>query len=145
MLSCEFCEISKNTFFTEHVWATASINITTLVKLILFSSACFVQLTCQVFSCEFCEVSENSYSYRTPSVAASECSRNLEFQKRTDQNFVTQNLRHGKEYYIWKKKTLLKQCQKEVIYEYNLAFAGWWSVFWEVIGSGGYILAYGGW
>ena len=24
MLSCEFCEISKNTFYTEHVWATAS-------------------------------------------------------------------------------------------------------------------------
>ena len=21
---CEFCEISKNTFFTEHIWATAS-------------------------------------------------------------------------------------------------------------------------
>ena len=145
MFYCEFCEISKNTFFIEHVWATASINITTLAKLILFSSTCFLQLTCQVFSCEFCEVSENSYSYRTPSVAASECSRNLEFQKRTDQNFITQNLRHGKEYYIWKKKTLLKQCQKEVIYEYNLAFAGWWSVFWEVIGSGGYILAYGGW
>ena len=24
--SCEFCEISKNTFFTEHVWATASLS-----------------------------------------------------------------------------------------------------------------------
>ena len=24
VFSCEFCEISKNTFFTEHVWATAS-------------------------------------------------------------------------------------------------------------------------
>ena len=23
MFSCEFCEISKNTFFTEHAWATA--------------------------------------------------------------------------------------------------------------------------
>ena len=23
VFSCEFCEISKNTFFTEHVWATA--------------------------------------------------------------------------------------------------------------------------
>ena len=22
---CEFCEISKNTFFTEHLWATASV------------------------------------------------------------------------------------------------------------------------
>ena len=25
VISCEFCEISKNTFFTEHVWATTSI------------------------------------------------------------------------------------------------------------------------
>ena len=24
MFSCEFCEISRNTFFTEHHWATAS-------------------------------------------------------------------------------------------------------------------------
>ena len=24
MFSCEFCEIPKNTFFTEHLWATAS-------------------------------------------------------------------------------------------------------------------------
>ena len=125
--------------------ATASINITTLVKIILFSSTCSVQLTCQVFSYEFCEVSKNTFSYRTPPVAASECSRNLEFEKRTDQNFITQNLRHGKEYCISKKKKLLKQCLKEVIYEYILAFAGWWSIFWEMVGSGGYILAGGGW
>ena len=25
MFSCEFCEISKNTFFTEHLWAAASV------------------------------------------------------------------------------------------------------------------------
>ena len=24
MFTCEFCEISKNTFFTEHLWTTAS-------------------------------------------------------------------------------------------------------------------------
>ena len=24
VFSCEVCEISKNTFFTEHLWATAS-------------------------------------------------------------------------------------------------------------------------
>ena len=24
VVSCEFCEISKNTFFTEHLWTTAS-------------------------------------------------------------------------------------------------------------------------
>ena len=26
VFSCEFCEISKNTFLTEHVWATASVH-----------------------------------------------------------------------------------------------------------------------
>ena len=25
VFSCEFCEISKNTFFTEHLWVTASV------------------------------------------------------------------------------------------------------------------------
>ena len=24
VFSCEFCKISQNTFFTEHLWATAS-------------------------------------------------------------------------------------------------------------------------
>ena len=24
VFSCEFCEISKNTFFTEHLWSTSS-------------------------------------------------------------------------------------------------------------------------
>ena len=24
---CEFCEISKNNFFTEHLWTTASVNL----------------------------------------------------------------------------------------------------------------------
>ena len=32
VFSCEFCEISKNTFFTEHLWATASV-LPTLLKL----------------------------------------------------------------------------------------------------------------
>ena len=26
VFSCDFCEISKNTFFTEHLWATASVS-----------------------------------------------------------------------------------------------------------------------
>ena len=42
-------------------------------------------------------------------------------------------------------KKLLKQCQKEVIYEYILAFAAWWSIFWKMVGSGGCVLAGGGW
>ena len=25
VFSCEFCEVSKNTFFTEHPWTTASV------------------------------------------------------------------------------------------------------------------------
>ena len=28
VFSCEFCEISKNTFFTEHLWTTASVTYT---------------------------------------------------------------------------------------------------------------------
>ena len=78
-------------------------------------------------------------------MAASECSRDLEFEKRTDQDLITQNLRHGKQYCISKKKKLLKQCQKEVINLYILVFAGWWSIFSGVVGSGGYILPGGGW
>ena len=29
LFSCEFCEISKNAFFTDHLWATASVKLTT--------------------------------------------------------------------------------------------------------------------
>ena len=32
VLVCEFCEISKNTFFTKHVWATASDYVTLIAK-----------------------------------------------------------------------------------------------------------------
>ena len=27
VFSCEFCKISKNTFFTEYLWTTASVSI----------------------------------------------------------------------------------------------------------------------
>ena len=37
MFSCEFCEISKDTFFTEHLWTTASIR----TKWILVESSLF--------------------------------------------------------------------------------------------------------
>ena len=63
----------------------------------------------------------------------------MEFEKRTDQNSITQNLRAGKEHWIWKKKKLLKQCLKEVTYEYILAFVGWWSIFWKMVGIVVYI------
>ena len=39
---------------------------------------------------------------------------------------------------------MLKQCQKEVIYEDILAFAEWWFILW-LVGGGEYILADGGW
>ena len=45
----------------------------------------------------------------------------------------------------FRRKAMLKQCLKEVIYEYILAFAGCRFIFWEMVGSGGYILAGGGW
>ena len=69
----------------------------------------------------------------------------MEFEKRSDQNFITQNLLHGKEYCIAKKKELLKQRLKEVIYEYILAFVGWRSISWKMVGGGRYNLAGGGW
>ena len=69
----------------------------------------------------------------------------MEFKKRTDQNFILQNLHHRKEYCISKKKKLLKQCLKGFIYEYILAFVGWWSVFWEMVGSRGYVVTGSGW
>ena len=44
-----------------------------------------------------------------------------------------------------KKKKMLKQCLKEVIYKYILAFVGRWFIFWEVLVRAGYVLAGGGW
>ena len=37
VFSCEFCEISKNTFFTEHLWATASLHKKRSFPLRIFS------------------------------------------------------------------------------------------------------------
>ena len=45
----------------------------------------------------------------------------------------------------FKEKEAVKAISKEAIYQYILAFTGWWSIFWETVGSGGYILAGGGW
>ena len=45
----------------------------------------------------------------------------------------------------FEEKETVKAMSKGYIYEYILAFAGWWSIFWEMVGSGGYILAGGGW
>ena len=55
------------------------------------------------------------------------CSSNFESKKRTDQNFITQNPHHVKDYRILKKKKLLKQRHKDC---------------WVVLGGGGYILVW---
>ena len=37
VFSCEFCQISKNTYFTEHLWATAYVtllNIDQIMKIL---------------------------------------------------------------------------------------------------------------
>ena len=37
MFSCEFCEISKNTYFTKHLWTTASwISLSFLTRLFCY-------------------------------------------------------------------------------------------------------------
>ena len=40
VFSCEFCEISKNTFFTEHLWTTASVNFLSTFQVLLKSPCC---------------------------------------------------------------------------------------------------------
>ena len=54
VLSCEFCKISKNTFFTEHVWVTASLNLkgdfNTFTKFLLFSRREPNQRSCSKFN-----------------------------------------------------------------------------------------------
>ena len=37
VFSCEFCEISKNTFFTEHLWDTASVIVVLWKSFILLT------------------------------------------------------------------------------------------------------------
>ena len=59
MFSCEFCKISKTTFFTEHLrWAEAC----NFIK---------KETLAQVFSCEFYKIFKNIFFYRTPLVCAS--------------------------------------------------------------------------
>ena len=65
VFSCEFCEISKNTFFTEHVWATAS-------KKIQFISILYIALVMHECASQY-------------------DGRELEFVRR---NYVSVNLTH---------------------------------------------------
>ena len=45
----------------------------------------------------------------------------------------------------FKEKETVKTMSKGAIFEFILAFAGWQSIFWVVVGGGGQILADGGW
>ena len=91
MFSCEFCEISKNTFFTEHVWATASVLIRLRQQLLL---KIFIkkETLVQVFSCEFYEIFKSNFFHGTPPAAASEI-RKINFERNlsvmyTKTNFI---------------------------------------------------------
>ena len=75
--------------------------------------------------------------------------RNLDFHQtyrndQTDQTYHTKSPSRKKILHFKEKETV-KKCQKEVIYEYISTFAGCWSIFWTVVGSGRYILCGGGW
>ena len=43
VFSCEFCEISKNNFFTEHLWVTASIKHTLGLRRLMISMRKYVK------------------------------------------------------------------------------------------------------
>ena len=51
VFSCEFCEIFKNTFFTEHLWTTAS------DALELYWNS----ISARVFSCKFASYFQSTY------------------------------------------------------------------------------------
>ena len=64
------------------------------------------------------------------------CSRNFEFEKRADQNFITQNLHHGN--IAFRRKETIKTISKGTIYIFWLLpggspFFGWW---WMVVDGG---------
>ena len=62
--SCEFCEISKNTLFTEHLQTTSSQeNFAQKWKNQPQEACNFIkkETLAHVFSCEFCEISKNTF------------------------------------------------------------------------------------
>ena len=99
VISCEFCEISKNTLFQRtHVVAASTFicneisqnsqgNTCTKVSFLIMLQASvdnFIEkeTLVQVFSYEFCETSRSTSSYRTPLVAASAFICNEAFQQK---------------------------------------------------------------
>ena len=115
--SCEFCEISKDTFFTEHlcvavlnvrssrpeVFCNKRVlrNVTNFTGKHLCKSLFFNKvsgLTCnfikketqaQVFSCESCEISKNTFFHRTHLVAASGMLHELLYTYNKDNLLIT--------------------------------------------------------
>ena len=88
MFSCEYCEISKNSIFIEHLrWllldlflVCRSSRLETLCKKgVLRNFAKFTgkhkkekkETLAQWFFCKFCKICKNFFSYRLPPVAAS--------------------------------------------------------------------------
>ena len=73
MFSGEFCEISRNTFFTKHLWTTASDSRRSRLQMLLKIGVleALLRKTCRlkagnfvkkkVFSCEVCENFKNSF------------------------------------------------------------------------------------
>ena len=70
VFSCEFFEICKSTFLTEHLWATASVNkiitfevISTLRQLL--SNFIKQEVLAQILFFDRCEIFQKSFFYRT--------------------------------------------------------------------------------
>ena len=110
MLSCEFCEISKNTFSYRtplvaavsersmiDIWqgckyASASSHPEVFCKKgVLLRNFIKKETLVQMFSCEFWEISKKTFSYRTPPMAASEEFMHCTFLQETHTIFIQQN------------------------------------------------------
>ena len=68
--SCEFCEISKNIFFTEHIWVTASeISLLIIREFKRIANGFLVILGGNFFSCDYIRLiseakfEDNPYGY----------------------------------------------------------------------------------
>ena len=62
VFSYEVCKISKNTFFTEHIWATASAHVMNLLLFIILESVnmIFVLICCKNMTIVFWKSVSNS-------------------------------------------------------------------------------------
>ena len=103
MFSWDFCEIFKNTFFTEHLRATAAEACNFIKK----------ETPAKVFSCEFCEISRKTFSYRAPPVAATGINFRLWCNlKANGLGFVPNQIKNGfffnlKKHLLWSDQRVL--------------------------------------